>query len=113
MAARLHVPCSCCVVLALPDLAVCAHTDFREVSDVFHDWSAKTPTPRKWKLTGLDARESGDVFWWERFFIRRESIPVMSEDAGHQVGETKKEKWAENELMTQYLRNKFRDDDRR
>ena len=32
----------------------------------------------------------------------------MTEDTGHQDKETKKQKRVENELMSQYLRNKFR-----
>ena len=37
----------------------------------------------------------------------------MTEDAGQQVEETKKVKWVENELMTQYLRNKVGQEQRR
>ena len=37
----------------------------------------------------------------------------MTEDAGHQVQETKKEKWVENELMTRNLCNKLRQEHRR
>ena len=83
------------------------HRWIPEVSEVSHDCSVRTATPRKWKLARRDAREFGDVFWWE-ITQPRESTQVMTKDAGHQVKETHKEKWVQNELMTQYLRNKLR-----
>ena len=47
-------------------------------------------------------KEFDDLFWWKTPQLR-ESNQVTTEDAGHQVKETKQEDWVENVLMTQYL----------
>ena len=87
---------------------MCKQRCFPEVSDESHDCDVKTPIPCQSKLTRRGAGVFGDVFWWE-ITRPRESSQLMTED----VEKPRKRKWVGNELITQYLCNKLRQEHRR
>ena len=95
------VRCSCCARVvrrsSSPSLFVSEQRWLPEVSEVSHDWTVKTPSPPKWKLTQRETRSSSDVFWCEIFYRRG---PVPNQDRGPQ--DTKRKE--KNALMTEVAR---------
>ena len=89
--------CCVCNVLVCVSRPLC----IPQVTEVSHDWCAKAPSPRKWKLIAKQA--SCEECGWKISYTRG-SPQIMTEDGAHQV-KGKKHGMYGNELMTQHMRN--------